>query len=170
MRFKLSVLCKCFPTNSAVEWMDPWADRTDGNDLLTKANPRCPLSVSPFVLQVQLLPHHLQRQYKREPGTCVLTRMFPWSQEGGGRLPFAPFNLGPQSCNHYLSLPYTPQQDPTLVLHYTHLIKYVMFQAESLLHKHKQMKTLYPGRLPLFCSIPAQDPVAPLCPCCCSLV
>lgn len=153
--------------------MDGSLGRQDrqGNDLLTKANPHCPLSVSPFVLQAQLLPHHLQRQYKRGPGTCVLlTRMFPWSQEGGGRLPFAPFNLGPQSCNQYLSSPYTPQQAPTLVLHYTHLIKYVMFQAESLLHKHKQMKTLYSGHLLLFCSIPTQDPVAPLCPCCCSLV
>lgn len=60
-------------------------------------------------LGLHLIICSLSTQCKHGPDTCVptlLTMMFP----------FAPCNLGPESCNQYLFSSHIPQQAPTLAL------------------------------------------------------
>lgn len=125
MCFKGTALRKCFTASSAAEWADPCTDGRRGrrqvNGLQNKANPPCPLSISPFLLQVSADPlatsHHLQSLPSTNMGQTPLSSSsspgcpFPWGEERG-TLPCA-FQSGPKSYNQYLSSIYTSQQAPT---------------------------------------------------------
>lgn len=127
MCFQRAALRKCFPASSAAEWADPCTDMWKGKGQTGQWPPdqrqlTLPsMSIFSFLLQVLQTPpptsHHLQTsaQRKHGPDSCVsvLTACsFPWGRVWRV-LSFAPFNLGPESCNQYLSSFYIPLQAPS---------------------------------------------------------